>query len=152
VSDFVGQHFAAIIAVMYVALVGWSIYSKHRAEGLAGEGRCASCGASGTSSAAPAGEGVLCSSCAAKRSRHDRIAVPLWLAIIAFAGTMLVIEVSDSVREHRAIQWESAGGLAVACVGCAWLVLRYRMRGAGKPQGHRAAEQGHEADKVRAGK
>ena len=129
VSDFVGQHFGSIIAVIYVALVWWSIHSRRRAQAIAEEGRCASCGVSEALTPAPAGEGLLCSTCAAKRRRRDRIAVPIWFATIAFGGTMLIMELLDSVREHRAIHWESGGPLALGIIGWVWLVLRYRMGG-----------------------
>ena len=130
-SDFVGQHFGAIIAVSYLALVWWSIHSQRRAKAIAEEGRCAGCGVKDALTPAPAGEGLLCSSCAAKRRRRDRIAVPIWLAITSFGGIMLIIELLDSVRDHRAIHWGSAGPLALGLIGCIWLVLRYRMGGVG---------------------
>lgn len=127
-SDIVGQHFGAIIAAVYAAVVGWSIYSKNRAQARAGAGSCARCGSSGASIGAPAGEGVLCPSCATERRRHDRLATSVWVGLIALAAIMLVIEVRDAIQLHRALRWESAGGLVVVSIGGVLIIWRYRMR------------------------
>jgi hypothetical protein len=54
--------------------------------------------------------------------------MPIWVSLIALVALMLVIEVWDSIKLHRPLRWESAGGLIIGFVGGVWAVLRYRMR------------------------